>query len=380
MVEIRPLFVEGLAEVLAVDFSAAGGIPRLNEYLRWEDQEQALLSACSSLVAVIADQGSLVVQFSHFTVKDSDKEFLTSDHLASKTDASRYHILPEPAHMIMVQACLGILIRLGDHVDEESINTFPFARYAADSIADHVEFGDVLLHIQDEIDHLLDPDRPNFTAWLRLRGNLSRSQSPEALPLYYFAEFGFLGLVKHLIILILTHPQDSSTRGPCRMPLHIALRRGNTDISRLLLDCCDDVDVRDPEDQTALHLAAESRFLDVIQILLMCNANINARDNRERASLFRAITWIDVPVEPLPEQKPGVGTRVTTVAKQLLDYGADVHVWDVKGQTPLHRASHGNHFDVIQLLENRASPHVRNNKGQTPLHLALGWNQIERMG
>ena len=58
--------------------------------------------------------------------------------------------------MIMAQACLGILIRLDDHVDEESIDTFPFARYAADHIGDHVEFGDVLLRIQDEI-----ADKPN---------------------------------------------------------------------------------------------------------------------------------------------------------------------------------------------------------------------------
>ena len=36
-VAIRPLFVEELAEVLAVDFSKAGGIPKLNEDLRWED-------------------------------------------------------------------------------------------------------------------------------------------------------------------------------------------------------------------------------------------------------------------------------------------------------------------------------------------------------
>ena len=335
--------------------------------------------------------------------------------LASKKDASRYHILPEPAHMIMAQACLGILIRLDDHVDEESIDTFPFARYAADHIGDHFELGGVLLRIQDEIDHFLDLDKPNFAAWLRLRGKLSWGQSPEALPLYYFAEFGLRGLVGHLI---LKHPQDSSTRGPYGMPLHIALRTGHTDISRLLLDCCDDVDVRDPEDQTALHLAMEGGFLDVIRTLLKRNANINARDNRGRTPLFRAITWIDVPVglEPFPEHDAGVGTkvRVAIVAKQLLDYAADVHVWDDEGQTPLHRASDGNHFDVIQLLlqhgagvdvqdnshstplhlasdlggleavrlllENRANPHVRNNKSQTPLHLASGWNHIERMG
>ncbi|KAH9038414.1 hypothetical protein EDB84DRAFT_1437191 [Lactarius hengduanensis] len=62
----RPLRVEELAEVLAFDLSA-GGIPKLIADWRWEDQEEAVLSACSSLVSVIVDKGSRVVQFAHFS-------------------------------------------------------------------------------------------------------------------------------------------------------------------------------------------------------------------------------------------------------------------------------------------------------------------------
>src|SRR5437588_4204045 len=70
-VAVRPLRVEELAEILAVDFNTSEGIPKLNEALRWEDQEQAVLSACSSLIAVIKgkEKDSHVVQFSHFSVK-----------------------------------------------------------------------------------------------------------------------------------------------------------------------------------------------------------------------------------------------------------------------------------------------------------------------
>ena len=168
-VAFRPLHVEELAEVIAVDFGAAGGIPKLNEDLRWEDQEQAVLSACSSLVAVVEVCCSRVVQFSHFSVK----EFLTSDRLASKGDISRYHILLEPAHTIIAQACLGVLIRFDYSINEAGINGFPLARYAADHIGDHAEFGDVLSRIHDGIDHFLDPDNPHFAAWLWLRGNPS---------------------------------------------------------------------------------------------------------------------------------------------------------------------------------------------------------------
>ena len=106
---------------------------------------------------------------------------------------SRYHIFPEPVHTIIVQACLGILIRLDYSIDESGINGFPLARYAADRIGDHAEFGDMLSRIQDGIDHL-DPDKPHFVAWLWLLGNLSWGRFPEAVPLYYVAEFGFCGL------------------------------------------------------------------------------------------------------------------------------------------------------------------------------------------
>ena len=53
VVTIRPLRVAELAEVLPVDLGDSEGIPRLNADWRWEDQEQALLIACSSLIAIV---------------------------------------------------------------------------------------------------------------------------------------------------------------------------------------------------------------------------------------------------------------------------------------------------------------------------------------
>jgi len=113
-VAIRPLTVEELAEVLAIDFPGAGGIPKLKEGYRLGDQEQAVLSVCSSLISIVQDEDSRRVQFSHFSVK----EFLTSDRLADSTVAtSRYfHISPEPAHTIMAQACLGVLLRIDANI------------------------------------------------------------------------------------------------------------------------------------------------------------------------------------------------------------------------------------------------------------------------
>ncbi|KAF8463735.1 hypothetical protein DFH94DRAFT_606114, partial [Russula ochroleuca] len=103
IVAIWPLHVEELAEVLAIDFDNAEGIPKLNPNWRWENQEQALLTSCSSLIAIVVTGSSRVVQFLHFSVK----EYLTSAHLAtSSQDVSHYHIVLGTTHTILAQACL----------------------------------------------------------------------------------------------------------------------------------------------------------------------------------------------------------------------------------------------------------------------------------
>ncbi|KAH9175533.1 hypothetical protein EDB89DRAFT_1882677, partial [Lactarius sanguifluus] len=106
-VAIRPLSVAELAELLAFDFNATkGGIPELNPNWRWEDHEQAVLSTCSSLITIVPDDDSPVVQFSHFSVK----EFLMSDRLSTPTkDLSRFHIVPEDANTLIAKACLSVL-------------------------------------------------------------------------------------------------------------------------------------------------------------------------------------------------------------------------------------------------------------------------------
>jgi hypothetical protein len=62
VVAVRPLRVEELAEVLAVDFDDAEGIPRFKPDWRWEERELALLLACSSLIAIVQAGPSTVVE------------------------------------------------------------------------------------------------------------------------------------------------------------------------------------------------------------------------------------------------------------------------------------------------------------------------------
>jgi hypothetical protein len=71
----QPLRVSELAEALAVDFDDVECIPRLISGWRWENQEQALQIAFSSLIAIVeagdveaSDNDSKVLQFSSFLV------------------------------------------------------------------------------------------------------------------------------------------------------------------------------------------------------------------------------------------------------------------------------------------------------------------------
>jgi hypothetical protein len=123
-----PLRVEELVEVLAVEFDADldSALPKLNPDWRWADQPQAILSTCSSLIAIVDDGYSQVVQFSHFSVK----EFLTSDRLAqSSEDVSLYHVRLGPAHTILAQACLRVLLSLHGRITKDHSRDSPLSRF-----------------------------------------------------------------------------------------------------------------------------------------------------------------------------------------------------------------------------------------------------------
>jgi len=364
-VAVRPLRVEELAEILAVDFDTSEGIPKLNEALRWEDQEQAVLSACSSLIAVIKDEDSRVVQFSHFSVK----EFLTSDRLAmSKMDASLYHHIPlEPAHTIMAQACLGVLLRLDPHTDEGNTGDFPLAWYAVEHFGDHAEFENVLSHIWDGVDDLLDAEKSHFAVWFRIYRDRNwgdwTDEPPAVTPLYYVSRRGYRGLVDYLIS---KRPEDMNVRGYYGTPLHAALREGHADVAQLLLrHCVEDVDIRGREDRTPLHLAAGHGLLGVTRTLVERNADINSRDGSGDTPLHRTMDDWHSQFERTQDCR-------LDVVKFLLEHGADPDAKNDRHLTPLHAASYYGSLEGAQLmLEHGANIHARSKTGQTPLHRVL---------
>ena len=365
VVATRPLRVVELAEVLAVDFDDVEGIPKLKPDWRWEDQELALLSACSSLIAIVEADGSRVVQFSHFSVK----EFLTSTRLASAIgEVSNYYIDLEPAHTVLAQACLGILLQTQDDVEGYTPNDHPLDRYAAEHWTGHAQFGEVSPCLQRGMECLFDPDEPHFKVWLTLYDmdtlptfdtTIISWDEPftelPAAPLYYAALCGFHDLVEHLIT---KHPQDVNANGGWYMrPILAALAGEYFQMADLLRHNGADPHVRGDGGKTPLHFAAHHENLEVVKKLIGYDADINSRD--------------DYGCTPLHLVSTGSYFKDDSVLRLLLEHSADVNARTKDGRTPLYVASLWGTLEVVRLLlEHGADLEAKKNDGETALQVA----------
>jgi hypothetical protein len=260
-VAVRPLRVEELAELLAFDFQASisGGIPTLKEDWRWDDEEEAVLSTCSSLITIIARDDSRVVQFSHFSVK----EYLTSSRLGQSPhgDISRFRIDLGPAHTVMAQACLATLLRLVEHDGKDDAKVSPLIEYAAEHWVNHAQFEKVSSRVQEGMDDLFDSSKLHFPAWLQVHDIdegwstfSSYSQDGVSSPLYYAAFCGFYDLAERLIT---KHPDQVNAGGGLNLfPLPAALHKGHVHVADLLYRHGAVVDVQGDGKYTPLHAAS----------------------------------------------------------------------------------------------------------------------------
>jgi Ankyrin repeats (many copies) len=319
VVAIRPLRVEELAEVLAIDFNAEG-IPKLNPSWRWEDQERALLTSCSSLITIVDTGHSRVVQFSHFSVK----EYLTSERLATLSqDVSRYHITFDTAHTILSQACVSVLLQLGDEQDDVKKNA-PLAVYAAEFWVRHAQFGDVASRIKG-MEHLFDLDKPYFAAWRRLH-DIDTTPPDESvfyqfgypiaganIPLYYAALCGFANLVEQLIA---KHPQHVDAYGGYYgTPAVAALAGKHFQLAQVLHRNKSSVEPRGRYGVTPLHSAAFYGDLEMVRVLLEYGVDVNTTNSYG--------------CTPLDYASIGGHHNKPKVARLLVDHGADLRYCSV---------------------------------------------------
>ena len=418
-VAVRPLRVEELAEILMFDFDAAeGAMPEYHADRRRKDHEEAVLSTCSSLIAIAEhDDGFYgsrrrVVQFSHFSVK----EFLMSNRLATPIrDVSRYHILPEPAHSILAQACLGFLLHLDAPIDAAIVENFPLAQYATEHWVTHAQFQDVASHVECGMRDFFDPHKPYFTSWIGMH-DMDFGPFHECVrlstPVYYSALCGFYDLVQHFAIKF---PHDVNTIcGRCDFPLVAALSQGHVSVAEVLLEYGGNVNARGTGGRSPLHTLLDCRE-DVskdnlnhgVRLLLERGANVNAPDMTHETPLHLIMRQNDssditrillehgadpnlrnddgeaplhVLSEPhIPDRDLRRSADCILSAKLLLEQGADVNSRDKDRVTPLLLAMRLGTSDLARiLLEHDADPDSESQHGNTPLHILLGSSKAHR--
>ena len=398
-VATRPLLVEELADILAFDFEAKDdrGIPTLREGRRWNDEEQTVLSTCSSLITIVDNGYSRVAQFSHFSVK----EYLTSPRLTqSSADVSRFYVDLNAAHTVLAQACLGTLLRQGEHAVNSGSQWLPLVRYAAQHWVEHTQFENVSSRIRNGMDDLFDNSKPHFSAWLRThdidkRWSKFGSKSRDAIgsPLYYAAFCGFYDLAERLIM---KHPEQVNVHGGFVLaPLPAALSKRHFRVADLLWKHGAVVDVRSRDGWTPLFLTARiSQNVDIMRWLLMHGANVSAQTQDRRTPLHAAAYHTDLEaVQVLLEYNPDIGLHdnsdgtplhcilapisnfpegnVVEIVRRLLEYGADPNTRHRSGRTPLHQASSRGSLEITRLLLSYgAKIDEKDGEGKTPFQVA----------
>jgi ankyrin repeat protein len=375
-VAVRPLQVQELAELLAFDFLASnsGGIPTLKKDWRWDDEEEAVLSTCSSLIAIVRNGDSRVVQFSHFSVK----EYLTSPRLARSPhgDVSRFRIDFERAHTVMAQACLATLLQQDGNAGNSDAKVSPLVKYAAQYWVDHAQFEKVSSRVRNGMDDLFDSSKPHFAEWLQVHdideswSSFSPySRDDVGSPLYYAAFCGFHDLAERLIM---KHPDQVNARGGYNLfplpaalykthfhvanllyrhgatvsvqgrdeytPLHSASFHGSVDVLQWLLDHGADANARAAYCITPLIQAADANHLEAVQVLLEHSVDVNSQSSDDRT----ALNWVLI-----YDNSEG---KVVEIVRRLLEHGGNPNICDSEHKTPLHHASSRGWVEAARLL------------------------------
>ena len=403
VVACRPLRVEELAEFLAFKLGAGGSLT-FEENWRPENARDTVLSTCSSLIAVVDVEGSPVIQFSHFSVK----EYLTSNRIA-EGHVSRYHVPLETAHQSVTQACLSFLLQLDKHVTKTSVEELPLARYAGQYWVNHAKVGNVSSHTEDLIKRVLHPEHHHFANWVwiydTISGRSMHSERPSrsgSSPLHYAALYGFHQVAEWLII---TCSQDVNvTLDMPRWPygrlypmtsLHVASELGQFTVVQVLLANHADVNAGGEYNRTSLHFAVREEHPKVVRLLLENGADVNSKTDfgitplytlsDRRGSLEVAQILLEHGANPSLRSRNGMDSLYKALqmsyrglARLLVKYGADPNTRDHCGKTLLHVSSNDGYYVAEGLLEFGADVNAEDNNGNTPLQEALR-NRNERV-
>ncbi|MGP0070603.1 MAG: ankyrin repeat domain-containing protein [Bryobacteraceae bacterium] len=176
-------------------------------------------------------------------------------------------------------------------------------------------------------------------------------------------------------------------------PLLFAIRDGNVEMMRLLLDRGARIDEPSGNHTTPLLIALLNGQVGIATELVNKGADVNAADDYHRAALFAAIDLRNFNHDKYGDL-PTDGRDPLDLIKALLKKGADPNLktdtvpvhglmqfdasWvNFDGETPFVRAALSGDVEVMRLLlESGADPNIATTQGSTALMAAAGINWI----
>lgn len=310
-VAVKPLNIEELVEILAIDFDS--DLPCFNEESRLLDPER-VLSMCSSLVTKIEprsrqdeddkarwERDLLEQKFGHISPPVKLAHASVADYL-THSKPSPYHFTQYAARQFMAQACLAYLLNPEFSKGHERkllmvrYRDYPFLRHLTINWPRYVKKGPSdpddyllprtrqLLHAFFETHNL--PSGGNFAFWL---GMMMPSAPPKdsfvsrTHPLYYAASFGLADIVR-IILDTETNIDINELGGRAHATaLHVACYRDHPEVVKLLLERGADPDIPNSTGESPMYWA---NFNDpdgeVVELLLNYGAgnrgNVSVND------------------------------------------------------------------------------------------------------
>jgi len=187
--------------------------------------------------------------------------------------------------------------------------------------------------------------------------------------------------ISHLCSFILSKiPKNGDTTNPLSVlalcddggyfPIHYLSASGSIDYLRLYLEVISMipggkslVDIRDSQGSTALHHAVKHGQVDVVRTLVQAGAMVNIQNFEAKTALFNAVSQFKENYDR---------NLIYDIVKALLYFGANPNISDENGVTPLHVACSLGIIPLVDLLiDNGAWINVRDGDGETPIFYAL---------
>lgn len=169
-------------------------------------------------------------------------------------------------------------------------------------------------------------------------------------------------------------------------PLALAVRCGNAEIVKLLIDSGADTSVCDDDGCPAVfslvyypfRFLEERRFNSPIfenkcAIIPLLKENLDVPDKRGYTVLMEAMCTTQ-----FGHNRTDAYSNVP-IAAALIENGADVNAVSNDGTTVLHLAVRGPEDSLKALIKAKANPNVQDNSGNTPLILACKWESEKKV-